>query len=661
MPEAKIQKAVIDLNKRLDKKIEATREALQETIAELEAEIIARVLRDIPDPTVAKAGDMPKALKTAMSARDQLVKIFSGYYKTAAKITDGYEDLIPPVFSTFAAAGVDASFTNRDKAVVRYLQQVSFDEYKHLGDSFIQTLSKSLFSGILGLKTPPEIAKTLRGQLTGLKDRAGKPMSSHAKQLAHDSIMNFSRAVQTEKSKDLGIQYFQYVGTTILDSRPFCVAKAGKIFTSEQVDSWDSQTWAGKNPNLPVRVACGGYNCRHHLQPLPDAVAKMIAQDNGQTLPSPPIRPIGNTPESSGQKAKPKEVKSDSDWKKAIPPALEKELSRAGILDKIKDEKHWNAVKKELEDIFLPDSPLAKKIEEKTVKSADEVLKAGRNTATRAVKENYRRIADKRAFENETLKKYMADFVIKRGAIAEKRAAAGLSDDDFDKLVKSFKEGTVVEKARAVDELRKRLSNYVEEKAKQNRSENSKKATDNLNKQKEAKGMHFSLGWEKFVDAIKSDLLQGLDRIKLVKLKDGSRAYARYEEMALAPITSYKTVFHEFLHNLEMKNTPIKAVANYIRMKTGIDSNLDKIFKFQKGWKDAELAPGGQDKRVFFHSYASKYYGMQLETEVISMLSDLVIDESSAGSVLDFESSKIGNGSTKELINALFYLMEDGL
>lgn len=288
MPEKdKVQDYVLRLDRAVDKKDKRSREALQSAITDIELEIVQRVLRDAPDPDNVSPAKMETALKTALSVRTELVKMFQKFYKEAAAVTEGYADLVPLIYDGFKAGGVQASFTARDERVVGYLQQVAYEEYKNLGDTFVQDLSKTVFNGIIGLKTPSELAKTVSAQLIGKKDRAGSPMTSHAKQITRDSILNFTRAAQTQKAEALGIQYYQYVGSLIEDSRPFCVARAGQIFTSEQVDSWEGLDWAGKNPFLPVRVACGGYNCRHHLQPVSDAVAKFIADENNQKLPSP--------------------------------------------------------------------------------------------------------------------------------------------------------------------------------------------------------------------------------------------------------------------------------------------------------------------------------------------------------------------------------------
>ena len=285
----KIKAYSIDLDKALDKTDKKTKAALEDVIQSIEKEIAARIYKEevVLD---SKKSTMSSALKMLIALKVEIAGIFKGYYDVAAEVTKEYEKLVPEIVKTFEVTGVEAEFSKRDKEVVKYLQQVSYDEFKDLGDTFQQELSKSIFHAIIGNKTAKEIVGGVSNQLIGHKDKAGRSMTSHAKTIVNDSILNFTRAIQYEKAMELDISYFQYVGTIIKTTRPFCAQRAGKIITSEQVQGWDNMTWAGKNPNLPASVACGGYNCRHHLQPLPNTVAKFIAEELGQKLPTRPTK-----------------------------------------------------------------------------------------------------------------------------------------------------------------------------------------------------------------------------------------------------------------------------------------------------------------------------------------------------------------------------------
>jgi hypothetical protein len=71
--------------------------------------------------------------------------------------------------------------------------------------------------------------------------------------------------------KALGIKKFRYAGGLVNDSRPFCVARDGKVFDEGAIRSWGRLgDWKGKIPGTDeatIFVYLGGYRCRHWLVP----------------------------------------------------------------------------------------------------------------------------------------------------------------------------------------------------------------------------------------------------------------------------------------------------------------------------------------------------------------------------------------------------------
>ena len=69
----------------------------------------------------------------------------------------------------------------------------------------------------------------------------------------------------------LGIKRYRYAGGIIKDSRPFCVARDGGIYTREEVRSWGRLgDWRGKivgTDESTIFIYLGGYRCRHWLVP----------------------------------------------------------------------------------------------------------------------------------------------------------------------------------------------------------------------------------------------------------------------------------------------------------------------------------------------------------------------------------------------------------
>ena len=114
----------------------------------------------------------------------------------------------------------------------------------------------------------------LKNSLTGIKTKAGTPLSSYASQQIHDSLMGYYSQIEQIKAKDAGIDTYLYYGNLMSSSRAFCITRAGRVFTREQINSWDKQRWKGKKPGS-VFVNRGGYNCRHSFM----AVRKSWVKD----------------------------------------------------------------------------------------------------------------------------------------------------------------------------------------------------------------------------------------------------------------------------------------------------------------------------------------------------------------------------------------------
>ncbi len=70
-------------------------------------------------------------------------------------------------------------------------------------------------------------------------------------------------------------------------SRAFCIARHGRVFTREEIQSW-THDWKGKSG--PALTHCGGYNCRHHwdwLHPdheLPDYEPQSWYSEDGHAM-----------------------------------------------------------------------------------------------------------------------------------------------------------------------------------------------------------------------------------------------------------------------------------------------------------------------------------------------------------------------------------------
>lgn len=270
----------IDFQKKFDRYDELAKKRLLKAIHTIEDEVVNWTAKYFNDEKMNEGKKY--RIKQALKIRESLRKIFEEYYDESAAITDSYKESAKNIIGMLRGIGIPPEFSESDKDIINALQQVAYNEFENLGLTFQNRIGTILYQSVLTDQPYRVTVANVRNALTGIESRTGKPMTQYAEQIAHDEYMKFNRAFETQKTKELGIKYYMYVGSLIKDSRPFCVARAGKIFTSEEVESWNKLDWAGKNPNLPVQIACGGYNCRHHLQPLTDEMAEYLKQQEGE-------------------------------------------------------------------------------------------------------------------------------------------------------------------------------------------------------------------------------------------------------------------------------------------------------------------------------------------------------------------------------------------
>ena len=140
-----------------------------------------------------------------------------------------------------------------------------------ISENFGTAIQEVLKDNISGIGTRSELNKTLRKFIEGTEKDAAF-LNRYIKQVTNDSVMTFNAEYIQTIAEDLDVEYYLYSGTVIADSRPFCVSRAGRYFTTEQVKDWgDLGKWDGKNTNTnrtTIFIYRGGYNCRHQLWPV---------------------------------------------------------------------------------------------------------------------------------------------------------------------------------------------------------------------------------------------------------------------------------------------------------------------------------------------------------------------------------------------------------
>lgn len=120
----------------------------------------------------------------------------------------------------------------------------------------------------------------LREFMLGNEEKEGK-LLSYSKQIVSDTMHTSSRNYNSLMTDKLGLKWFRYVGALVADSRPWCIALEHKEWIHEsELPSICNGTINGQKVSkqglMPdtnkenVISRCGGYNCAHHMVPVPD-------------------------------------------------------------------------------------------------------------------------------------------------------------------------------------------------------------------------------------------------------------------------------------------------------------------------------------------------------------------------------------------------------
>jgi hypothetical protein len=259
-------KDVLTINNRTDSFLSVRRDAnmtkVLNAIDNLEQRIINSLTRLSTDKTGRVRG-IKTNLKQAQALHASILRDFEREYKIPMKkLTDGFSEVTKFVDDSYSDLNETAKWTKVDRDTMNLLRTNSYQQFAKFGDDAAERVSQAMYNSVIGGGTFSELTATMSGILSGGKDALGRSMSAYASTYAFDSIMNFNNQVNTMKAERIGLEHFMYVGDIIGTSRQFCKRRVMKIYTKEQIDSWNDQRWDGKaGPAFTYR---GGYRCRHH-------------------------------------------------------------------------------------------------------------------------------------------------------------------------------------------------------------------------------------------------------------------------------------------------------------------------------------------------------------------------------------------------------------
>jgi hypothetical protein len=239
---------------------------MRESIKRLEQ----RMILSMKDLTVNNRGHLvgPRVnLKQAQQMHKDMVNIFEEEYgKGARRAINGFNAVAEEIARNFKSLDVAATFTRVDKDMITALKSQALQEYEQFGLAAQEKIAATMYDTVVAKGSWAELTATVSGILAGGKDARGLSLATYTDTWANDAVMNFQQQVHLKKARDAGLVMFLYYGNVVGQSRPFCIDRAGKVYSQKVIEGWNTISWQGKSgPPLTHR---GGYNCRHHWQPV---------------------------------------------------------------------------------------------------------------------------------------------------------------------------------------------------------------------------------------------------------------------------------------------------------------------------------------------------------------------------------------------------------
>jgi len=281
------------------------------------------------------------AQKLQKTIQELFYKDFNSHTK---KIIKDFQTAQAQITQNFKMIGEAAKFTDVDQTMMSVLRDGYYQDYVALGDTYKNKVVQSVYDNVIGNGQFSDLVNEINGALVGTaaKGVTGAALSQYANLYARDMIMNFHNEVTLKKADELGMDTFIYTGTIMGKTRPFCRKRVGNPYTKKKINSWKFK-WKGKSG--PAMTNRGGYNCRHHWQPvrkewLDDKEMSMLDQTSILDKDGMPIPPkLKPKPKPKAKPLKPKPIKAEpkpktgQDWQGDMwPPQASK--WNAGSLDK---------------------------------------------------------------------------------------------------------------------------------------------------------------------------------------------------------------------------------------------------------------------------------------------------------------------------------------
>lgn len=263
----------------------------------IERDMYNSVLNKLKDLSTDLQGNIKSTVnnyKIITQAKGEMSKVLNSdaYLEQVGKVNKYFSDMTATQQTYFTAMFKDFS----SPAVIRELKNLAVNTtVETLTDAGVNELvvkkaTNIISDNIRSGRTFAEMTEELETFIKGNNEVPGK-LTSYSKQIVNDAMRQYAGNYNKLVTDDLGLEWYEYIGGTMRDTRPMCEHLIKKRFihrsefkgiTQGRVDGQEVST-QGFMPNTDennFEINVCGYNCQHLVQPVPFEEVPEEIRDN---------------------------------------------------------------------------------------------------------------------------------------------------------------------------------------------------------------------------------------------------------------------------------------------------------------------------------------------------------------------------------------------
>ena len=260
--QAELKRLILKLDRKLKEASEQITAAFRESSLDITHTILAPLSAlDLRNGNIkSTTANLKKIKSTQTLAATTIGSAFQIALAEAAELLRGVK---AETLAFYSAEAVNALTLAQDAALTDAIDVMllSLSQYR---DSLTTSVVLSLAEAIATTPNLDMVEKRLLGIFFPSSEVGGKSFMTSIELASSEATQMLSAQVHKLIAEANSVSKYLYEGPSDSDNRPFCAERVGKIFSTEEVESWNSLNWAGKKPGN-VWLNRGGYNCRHHL------------------------------------------------------------------------------------------------------------------------------------------------------------------------------------------------------------------------------------------------------------------------------------------------------------------------------------------------------------------------------------------------------------